>query len=81
MLMPVSPPQARHKLTCRNRRLQPALKHLQRRLPLAAAGFDHYDLHEMAIAAVLSQQGVALVPKMYVESELRSGTPRPHSRA
>lgn len=33
-----------------------------------------YDLHEMAIAAVLSQQGVALVPKMYVESELRSGT-------
>lgn len=28
----------------------------------------------MAIAAVLSQQGVALVPKMYVESELRSGT-------
>lgn len=33
-----------------------------------------YDLHEMAIAAVLSQQGVALVPKMYVESELRNGT-------
>ena len=33
-----------------------------------------YDLHEMAIAAVLSQQGVALVPKMYVESELRAGT-------
>ena len=31
-----------------------------------------YDLHEMAIAAVLSQQGVALVPKMYVESELLS---------
>lgn len=28
----------------------------------------------LAIAAVLSQQGVALVPKMYVESELRSGT-------
>ena len=33
-----------------------------------------YDLHEMAIAAVLSQQGVALVPKMYVASELRAGT-------
>ena len=33
-----------------------------------------YDLHEMAIAAVLSQQGVALVPKMYVESDLRSGS-------
>lgn len=33
-----------------------------------------YDLHEMAIAAVLSQQGVALVPKMYVESELSAGT-------
>lgn len=28
----------------------------------------------MAIAAVLSQQGVALVPKMYVESELSAGT-------
>ncbi|MGW8167680.1 LysR substrate-binding domain-containing protein, partial [Klebsiella pneumoniae] len=27
-----------------------------------------------AIAAVLSQQGVALVPKMYVESELSAGT-------
>ncbi len=29
---------------------------------------------EMAIAAVLSQQGVALVPEMYVESELSAGT-------
>lgn len=27
-------------LTCRNLRLQPALKHLQRWLPLPAAGFD-----------------------------------------
>ncbi|QGU87142.1 LysR substrate-binding domain-containing protein [Erwinia sorbitola] len=32
-----------------------------------------YDLHEMAIAAAFSGQGVAMVPRMYVESELRSG--------
>lgn len=30
-----------------------------------------YDLHEMAIAAVIAGQGVALVPRMYVENELR----------
>lgn len=29
-----------------------------------------YDLHEMAIAAALAKQGVALVPEIYVESEL-----------
>lgn len=33
-----------------------------------------YDLHEMAIAAALAGQGVAMVPRMYVEKELRSGT-------
>lgn len=32
-----------------------------------------YDLHEMAIAAVMAGQGVALVPRMYIENELRSG--------
>lgn len=32
-----------------------------------------YDLHEMAIAAALAGQGVAMVPRMYVEKELRSG--------
>ncbi|HBY0070928.1 TPA: LysR family transcriptional regulator, partial [Klebsiella pneumoniae] len=32
-----------------------------------------YDLHEMAIAAVIAGQGVALVPRMYVENELRCG--------
>jgi len=32
-----------------------------------------YDLHEMAIAAALAAQGVALVPHMYVEKELSSG--------
>ena len=32
-----------------------------------------YDLHEMAIAAVIAKQGVALVPRMYVEDELRCG--------
>ncbi|MFK8257388.1 LysR substrate-binding domain-containing protein [Erwinia sp. AnSW2-5] len=32
-----------------------------------------YDLHEMAIAAALTGQGVALVPRMYVEKELASG--------
>lgn len=31
------------------------------------------DLHEMAIAAVMAGQGVALVPRMYVENELRRG--------
>lgn len=31
-----------------------------------------YDLHEMAIAAALAGQGVALVPRMYVEKELSS---------
>ncbi|EOG5375247.1 LysR substrate-binding domain-containing protein [Cronobacter turicensis] len=33
-----------------------------------------YDLHEMAIAAALSGQGVALVPRRYVEDELARGT-------
>jgi len=33
-----------------------------------------YDLHEMAIAAVIAGQGVALIPRMYVEHELRCGT-------
>ncbi|MBF4110915.1 LysR substrate-binding domain-containing protein [Enterobacter cloacae] len=32
-----------------------------------------YDLHEMAIAAVLAGHGVALIPRMYIENELRSG--------
>lgn len=32
-----------------------------------------YDLHEMAIAAALAGQGVAMVPCMYVEKELMSG--------
>ncbi|AIR62029.1 LysR family transcriptional regulator [Cedecea neteri] len=32
-----------------------------------------YDLHEMAIAAALAGQGVALVPRMYVAQELDSG--------
>lgn len=32
-----------------------------------------YDLHEMSIAAALSGQGVAIVPRMYVERELNSG--------
>ncbi len=32
-----------------------------------------YDLHEMAIAAALSGQGVALVPQVYVASELQRG--------
>lgn len=32
-----------------------------------------YDLHEMAIAAALAGQGVAMVPRMYIENELCSG--------
>ena len=32
-----------------------------------------YDLHEMSIAAAISAQGVALVPRMYVEKDLNSG--------
>lgn len=32
-----------------------------------------YDLHEMAIAAALNGQGVALLPRMYIENELNSG--------
>ena len=32
-----------------------------------------YDLHEMAIAAVLAGQGVAMVPRIYVEKELNQG--------
>ena len=32
-----------------------------------------YDLHEMAIAAVIAGHGVALVPRMYVENELSCG--------
>ncbi|WP_065356974.1 LysR substrate-binding domain-containing protein [Kluyvera georgiana] len=34
---------------------------------------DRFDLHEMAIAAVMAKQGVALIPRMYIESELNSG--------
>lgn len=34
-----------------------------------------YDLHEMAIAAVLMGQGVAMVPRIYVENELNRGSP------
>lgn len=33
-----------------------------------------YDLHEMAIAAALSGQGVALVPQIYIAGDLASGT-------
>lgn len=33
-----------------------------------------YDLHEMAITAALSGQGVALVPRMYIEKDLACGT-------
>ncbi|CAK9886782.1 MAG: HTH-type transcriptional regulator TrpI [Candidatus Erwinia impunctatus] len=32
-----------------------------------------YDLHEMAITAALAGLGVALVPKVYIERELREG--------
>jgi len=32
-----------------------------------------YDLHEMAIAAALAGQGVALVPRMYIDKELSRG--------
>lgn len=32
-----------------------------------------YDLHEMAIAAVMAGQGVALIPHMYIENELSRG--------
>lgn len=32
-----------------------------------------YDLHEMAIAAALAGQGVALVPRIYVNKELNNG--------
>ena len=34
---------------------------------------DRFDLHEMAIAAIMAKQGVALIPRMYIESELNSG--------
>lgn len=34
---------------------------------------DRYDLHEMTIAAVMAGQGVALIPRLYIEHELRSG--------
>ncbi len=34
---------------------------------------DRFDLHEMAIAAVMAKQGVALIPRMYIESELNRG--------
>ncbi|MCQ5473167.1 LysR substrate-binding domain-containing protein [Pantoea brenneri] len=33
-----------------------------------------YDLHEMALAAVLAGQGVAMIPRIYVEKELERGT-------
>ena len=42
-----------------------------------------YDLHSMSIAAALSGMGVALVPGLYVEDELRQGTlaaPWPEAR-
>lgn len=32
-----------------------------------------YDLHDMAIAAALAGQGVAMVPRIYVEQELKRG--------
>lgn len=32
-----------------------------------------YDLHEMAIAAALAGQGVALVPHVYVENAIENG--------
>lgn len=67
-----------NRLTRIHRRQNPdAWLHYARECGLALdnpAQGPRYDLHEMAIAAVLSQQGVALVPKMYVESELRAGT-------
>lgn len=34
---------------------------------------DRFDLHEMAIAAVMAKQGIALIPRMYIESELNRG--------
>ncbi|MFO6493041.1 LysR substrate-binding domain-containing protein [Hafnia alvei] len=43
-----------------------------------------YDLHEMAIAAVMTGQGVALVPRMYVQNELSRGllvSPWPESES
>ena len=43
-----------------------------------------YDLHEMAIAAALAGQGVALVPHVYVEKALENGTlaaPWPQARS
>lgn len=43
-----------------------------------------YDLHEMAIAATLAGLGVALIPPVYLEKELKSGalvTPWPASDA
>lgn len=43
-----------------------------------------YDLHEMAISAALAGLGVALVPSMYVEKELKNGilvAPWPKSQA
>ncbi len=67
-----------NRLTRIHRRQNPdAWLHYARECGLALdnpAQGPRYDLHEMAIAAVLSQQGVALVPKMYVESELSAGT-------
>ena len=66
-----------NRLTRIHRRQNPdAWLHYARECGLALdnpAQGPRYDLHEMAIAAVLSQQGVALVPKMYVESELSAG--------
>ncbi|SWG24348.1 glycine cleavage system transcriptional activator [Klebsiella pneumoniae] len=67
-----------NRLTRIHRRQNPdAWLHYARECGLALdnpAQGPRYDLHEMAIAAVLCQQGVALVPKMYVESELSAGT-------
>lgn len=43
-----------------------------------------YDLHEMAIAAALAGQGVALVPHVYVENAIENGllaAPWPQARS
>lgn len=60
-----------------HRRLNPEAWHLYARekgIHLDNPGQGvRYDLHEMAIAAVMARQGVALVPRMYVENELKRG--------
>ncbi|MEH4626262.1 DNA-binding transcriptional LysR family regulator [Grimontella sp. AG753] len=60
-----------------HRRQNPEAWHLyarEKRIHLDNPGQGvRYDLHEMAIAAVMARQGVALVPRMYVENELKHG--------